>query len=102
MVLGRPPRGGRGLKLGQPSHLTMLFGRPPRGGRGLKHDHLEKLSEMHKSPPTRGAWIETPKRYWQSKRRTCRPPRGGRGLKQLLRPDSGNADCVAPHAGGVD
>ena len=33
---GRPPRGGRGLKLKGGRHMLLPTRRPPRGGRGLK------------------------------------------------------------------
>ena len=80
LKLGRPPRGGRGLKL-----LTMgilLIGgasRPPRGGRGLK-------SASQSIQP-----------YYFG-----RPPRGGRGLKCYRLYDGSGYQYVAPLAGGVD
>ena len=33
-------------------------GRPPRGGRGLKLLHVKPPLVLWKSPPARGAWIE--------------------------------------------
>ncbi len=35
------------------------LGRPPRGGRGLKPPAPASLPAMLLSPPARGAWIET-------------------------------------------
>ena len=78
-IMGRPPRGGRGLKHQSYVAVACRRSRPPRGGRGLKHGLRALRALEHPSPPTRGAWIETM-------------------TGATMRPVAG----VAPHAGGVD
>ena len=78
-ILGRPPRGGRGLKSVCLINCVKEVSRPPRGGRGLKCFGSLYRVELPESPPSRGAWIEI-----------------GLSLEGLPVLD------VAPLAGGVD
>ena len=57
-IIGRPPHGGRGLKLVRVACKKLLDRRPPHGGRGMKFVRVacKKLLDR-------------------------RPPHGGRGLK---------------------
>ena len=77
--LGRPLRGGRGLKYPRGSAVVQNFSRPLRGGRGLKY--------------ASGAVIV---------RLVGRPLRGGRGLKYPILYPPHVCRRVAPFAGDVD
>ena len=47
------------MKLLLQGATVQRIGRPPRGGRGLKRLCIARREEGMASPPTRGAWIET-------------------------------------------
>ena len=78
------------------------MGRPPRGGRGLKFLRLSKRNHFPESPPSRGAWIEITGIPLLRIVVTRRPPRGGRGLKCPVARRKTPPCIVAPLAGGVD
>ena len=102
-IVGRPPHGGRGLKLYLSGNGHHLFSRrPPHGGRGLKFLLLLEQGKPPPSPPARGAWIEIapPPAYVHA---LCsRPPHGGRGLKSPHTKADSIVYMVAPRTGGVD
>ena len=61
---GRPPHGGRGLKLFLVLLSGIRRGRPPHGGRGLKYRQKSDSCVGQQSPPAWGAWIEiVPERH---------------------------------------
>ena len=101
---GRPPHGGRGLKLtGMVPTIMRDLGRPPHGGRGLKSNlpialhcgllspssrrawieivEVYSVSPVTPSPSSRRAWIEIIVRILTVNPGLGRPPHGGRGLK---------------------
>ncbi len=47
------------MKLDAGEIVTADLGRPPCGGRGLKLLLLDEFTALRRSPPVRGAWIET-------------------------------------------
>ena len=47
------------MKLYKRRRIQKIFGRPPCGGRGLKLNITINFALFYKSPPVRGAWIET-------------------------------------------
>ena len=58
-LLGRPPRGGRGLKYHDLAQFLAILGvAPPRGGRGLKFQALVQVRDAVGVAPLAGAWIE--------------------------------------------
>ena len=59
------------------------MGRPPRGGRGLKSSLHHRRTGTVSSPPSRGAWIEILDMSRTQPWPPGRPPRGGRGLKSV-------------------
>ena len=79
---GRPPHGGRGLKLtSRQMRQIVSSGRPPHGGRGLKCQSPRKAIALSRSPSPRRAWIEIHLCYRSYRSAYSRPPHGGRGLK---------------------
>ena len=52
-------------------------GRPPRGGRGLKLSNLPVVLLFLKSPPSRGAWIEIDNGLMTALRAVVAPLAGG-------------------------
>ena len=78
---GRPPRGGRGLKLRYVYGYTATSASPPSRGAWIEIYRILHASLFDQSPPSRGAWIEI--RAWKklNAQSNGRPPRGGRGLK---------------------
>ena len=58
-ILGRPLRGGRGLKQEEVKAGIIRARRPLRGGRGLKPVTDYGDVYLGESPPAWGAWIET-------------------------------------------
>jgi len=56
---GRVPRGARGLKLDDVRLCPPCEGRVPRGARGLKPRETVTKEPGKMSRPARGAWIET-------------------------------------------
>ena len=59
----------------------MLIGRSPRGERGLKCNRTLAPEISYLSLSSRRAWIEINFALEKSKRNFCRSPRGERGLK---------------------
>ena len=57
-IVGRTPRGVRGLKSELPDGVTAIPGRTPRGVRGLKSTGGGLNRAVDLSHPSRGAWIE--------------------------------------------
>ena len=58
--------------------MAQGHGRPPRGGRGLKlllHDSLG--GRLRRSPPSRGAWIEITCKKYKAERDAVAPLAGG-------------------------
>ena len=89
------------MKLHQELAKKDIMGRPPRGGRGLKHQSYVDPACCLSSPPTRGAWIET-RLPTGLPALLVSPPTRGAWIETMtgatMRPVAG----VAPHAGGVD
>ena len=59
-------------------------GRPPHGGRGLKLLWMVIFAIVAGSPSPRRAWIEILSNIASGIGSVCRPPHGGRGLKSYL------------------
>ena len=74
-------------------------GRPPRGGRGLKLRCPDRHPRPKGSPPARGARIETLGHDRHRRPGTSRPPRGGRGLKPVRRPIIASISRRPPRGG---
>ena len=54
-----PPSRGAWIEInGRENLLSAFGGRPPRGGRGLKLELTAIDNNLVQSPPSRGAWIE--------------------------------------------
>ena len=80
--LGRLPRGRRGLKyLINAGAFDHGEGRLPRGRRGLKCYSGINTASSDGSPPSREAWIEMVPGTSMCSSNICRLPRGRRGLK---------------------
>ena len=75
------------------------MGRPPRGGRGLKSETCGKAAASPASPPSRGAWIEISAAPSPTAPRSASPPSRGRGLKCIVSPPSRSVDSRPPSRG---
>ena len=74
---GRPPRGGRGLKLIWSSWLLLSVRSPPSRGAWIEIKHWQRKKGLYASPPSRGAWIEILWVLWIGMRRAVAPLAGG-------------------------
>jgi len=72
----RVPRGARGLKPLTKFCFRQIFRRVPRGARGLKLLSKAKWPDWSGSRPARGAWIETSFPLTAASVRRSRPARG--------------------------
>ena len=57
-TVGRPPRGGRGLKSGEFVSVATTALSPPSRGAWIEITVCRQPLSMSRSPPSRGAWIE--------------------------------------------
>ena len=92
----RAPRGARGLKWIILQQFRRVKRRAPRGARGLKFLWDGLSDAWNKSRPSRGAWIEISTATATKIRIASRAPRGARGLKSLRRPARRGSESRAP------
>ena len=78
-----------------------FLGRPPRGGRGLKYREDTDTPTPSQSPPSRGAWIEIDMVLFVKRTAQSPPSRGAWIEIDMVCSVSFRKD-VAPLAGGVD
>ena len=97
--IGRPPHGGRGLKLDDVGGVGGRSVSPPSRGAWIEILYALRILSRTGSPPSRGAWIEIDLWLRPNLGGYGRPPHGGRGLKFITEPLITDQRSRPPHGG---